>query len=95
MLFDNHVNSLINFSKTFDSNLYLKVIEDEEHQNALKSIPSTKQTIKYLISDLWPKLGFLPIDDHNMDTALIAEFFLYEWVFRVSDSTDLENLDIS
>ena len=94
-MFDSHVNVLIKFARKFDSTLYLKVINDHEHQETLKTIPTGRQSISYIINDLWPKLGFLPIDPNNMDTALIAEFFLNEWVFNIKESTDLENLEVT
>jgi len=46
------------------------------------------------VKDLWKKLGFLPIDPNNPGTALIAEYFLNEIVFKNPESTDLENLEL-
>ena len=54
-----------------------------------------KQNISYIVNDLWPKLGFLPIDETNPGTALIAEYFLNELVIKDSGSTDLENLELN
>ena len=53
-----------------------------------------KMNISYLINDLWPKLGFLPIDETNPGTALIAEYFLNELVIKDAETIDLENLDL-
>jgi len=47
-----------------------------------------------VVKDLWKKLGFLPIDPNNPGTALIAEYFLNEIVFKNPESTDLENLEL-
>ena len=70
------------------------VINDESHRAILRDIPDIKQSISYVISNLWIKIGFLPIDPSNPGTALIAEYFLSELVFKDFDSTDLENLDL-
>jgi len=41
---------------------------------------------------LWPKLGFLPIDEQNPGVALIAEFMLNELIFKKSKSLEELNL---
>lgn len=38
------------------------------------------------MTDLWPKLGFLPIDPENPGVALIAEFMLNELILKNSES---------
>jgi hypothetical protein len=35
------------------------------------------------MTDLWPKLGFLPIDPENPGVALIAEFMLNELILKI------------
>lgn len=49
-------------------------------------------TLDFILNDLWPKLGFLPIDPENPGVALIAEFMLNELILKNSDS--LEKLDL-
>ena len=71
------------------------VINDESRKEVLKGIPAMKQNIAYVVNDLWPKLGFLPIDETNPGTALIAEYFLNELVIRDPESTDLESLELT
>ncbi len=44
------------------------------------------------MKDLWPKLGFLPIDPENPGVALVAEFMLNELILKNSDSLDKLNL---
>jgi hypothetical protein len=44
------------------------------------------------LKDLWPKLGFLPIDPENPGVALVAEFMLNELILKNSDSLDKLNL---
>ena len=49
-------------------------------------------TLNFILTDLWPKLGFLPIDPANPGVALIAEFMLNELILKNSES--LEKLDL-
>ena len=44
------------------------------------------------MKDLWPKLGFLPIDPENPGVALVAEVMLNELILKNSDSLDKLNL---
>ena len=44
------------------------------------------------MKDLWPKLGFLPIEPENPGVALVAEFMLNELILKNSDSLDKLNL---
>ena len=80
-LFDTHINRLFQFSRSFDSDLYLKVINTHKNREILRNIQDGQKNITYIIEDLWPKLGFLPVDANNPDTALIAEYFLNALVF--------------
>ena len=70
------------------------MINDNARKEIIKEIPQMSQNISYVIKDLWPKLGFLPIDETNPGTALIAEYFLNELVIADPESTDLENLQM-
>ena len=49
-------------------------------------------TLEYIYNDLWPKLGFLPVDPENPGITLIAEFMLNELILKHSES--LENLNL-
>jgi hypothetical protein len=44
------------------------------------------------LKDLWPKLGFLPIDPENPGVALVAEFMLNELILKNSESLEKLNL---
>ena len=44
------------------------------------------------MDDLWPKLGFLPVDPNNEGFALVAEFMLNELILKYSESLDKLNL---
>lgn len=44
------------------------------------------------MKDLWPKLGFLPIDPENPGVALVAEFMLNELILKNSESLEKLNL---
>jgi hypothetical protein len=48
--------------------------------------------IDYISNELWPKLGFLPIDPENPALALIAEYMLNELIFK--NSNDFEELNL-
>lgn len=48
--------------------------------------------LKYILTDLWPKLGFLPIDPENPGVALVAEFMLNELILKNSESLEELNL---
>ena len=40
-------------------------------------------------------LGFLPIDESKPDSALIAEYFLNECIFKDKESSNLDSLDLT
>lgn len=44
------------------------------------------------MEDLWPRIGFLPIDPENPGLVLIAEFMLNELILKYSESLDKLNL---
>ena len=48
--------------------------------------------LSYILKDLWPKLGFLPIDHENPGVALEAEFMLNELILKNSESLEKLNL---
>lgn len=48
--------------------------------------------MKYILTNLWPKLGFLPIDPENPGVALVAEFMLNELILKNSESLEELNL---
>merc|ERR1712226_952948 len=58
----------------------------------IHSAPDSNVPLSYITNDLWPKLGFLPIDPENPGVALIAEFMLNELVLKNSESLESLNL---
>lgn len=54
----------------------------------IHSAPNEPVTLGYILKDLWPKLGFLPIDPENPGVALVAEFMLNELILKNSESID-------
>ena len=48
--------------------------------------------LSYILEDLWPRIGFLPIDPENPGLVLIAEFMLNELILKYSESLDKLNL---
>lgn len=54
----------------------------------IHSAPNEPVTLSYILKDLWPKLGFLPIDPENPGVALVAEFMLNELILKNSESID-------
>ena len=45
-----------------------------------------------VLEDLWPKLGFLPVDPNNEGFTLVAEFMLNELILKYSESLERLNL---
>lgn len=68
------------------------IANDNERREFIHNAPDDLVTLNYILKDLWPKLGFLPIDPENPGVALIAEFMLNELILKNSDS--LEKLDL-
>lgn len=68
------------------------IAHDPERREFIHEAPDTEVPLSYIINDLWPKLGFLPIDPENPGVALIAEFMLYELILKNSESLDRLNL---
>ena len=68
------------------------IANDPIRREFIHSAPETNVPLSYITTDLWPKLGFLPIDPENPGVALIAEFMLNELVLKNSDSLESLNL---
>ena len=84
---------IIEFSQQFDPTETLMIIaNDPERREFIHSAPDTLVPLSYITTDLWPKLGFLPIDPENPGVALIAEFMLNELVLKNSESLQKLNL---
>lgn len=68
------------------------IANDPERRDFIHNAPDELVPLSYIITDLWPKLGFLPIDAENPGVALIAEFMLNELILKNSESLDELNL---
>lgn len=68
------------------------IAEDQERREFIHNAPDALVPLSYIIDDLWPKLGFLPLDPENQVIALIAEYMLNEIILKNSDSLDKLNL---
>ena len=68
------------------------IANDPERRESIHGALDDLVPLSYITSDLWPKLGFLPIDPENPGVALIAEFMLNELILKNSDSLDKLNL---
>jgi hypothetical protein len=68
------------------------IADDPVRRDFIHSAPDHPVPLKYITTDLWPKLGFLPIDPENPGVALIAEFMLNELILKNSDSLQQLNL---
>ena len=68
------------------------IANDPIRREFIHSAPETNVPLSYITLDLWPKLGFLPIDPENPGVALIAEFMLNELVLKNSDTLESLNL---
>jgi len=64
------------------------IANDGERREFIHSAPEKPVPLSYIINDLWPKLGFLPIDPKNPGVALIAEFMLNELILKNSESLE-------
>ena len=70
----------------------MQIASDEQKREFIHSAPNEPVTLAYILKDLWPKLGFLPIDPENPGVALVAEFMLNELILKNSESLDELNL---
>ena len=68
------------------------IANDPVRREFIHSAPESNVPLQYITTDLWPKLGFLPIDPENPGVALIAEFMLNELILKNSDSLESLNL---
>jgi len=68
------------------------IANDPVRREFIHSAPEEPVPLSYITTDLWPKLGFLPIDPENPGVALIAEFMLNELILKNSGSLDQLNL---
>ncbi len=92
-IFNYYLQCIIEFSQQFDPTETLMIIaNDPERRMIIHSAPNALVPLSYITQDLWPKLGFLPIDPENPGVALIAEFMLNELILKNSDSLDQLNL---
>ena len=71
----------------------MQIASDEHKRMWIHSAPNEPVTLQFILKDLWPKLGFLPIDPENPGVALVAEFMLNELILKNSES--LEELDLN
>jgi len=92
-IFNYYLHCIVEFSQQFDPTETLMIIaEDQERREFIHNSPDTLVPLSYITDDLWPKLGFLPIDPENQVIALIAEYMLNEIILKNSDSLDKLNL---
>jgi len=92
-LFNYYLQCIIEFSQQFDpTDTLMQIASDEEKREYIHAAPDKPVTLQFILKDLWPKLGFLPIDPENPGVALVAEFMLNELILKNSES--LEQLDL-
>lgn len=92
-IFNYYLQCIIEFSQQFDPTETLMIIaNDQERREHIHNAPDELVPLSYIVNELWPKLGFLPIDAENPGVALIAEFMLNELILKNSDSLDTLNL---
>lgn len=92
-IFNYYLQCIIEFSQQFDPTETLMIIaNDPVRREFIHSAPEEPVPLSYITTDLWPKLGFLPIDPENPGVALIAEFMLNELILKNSGSLDQLNL---
>lgn len=70
----------------------MQIASDPERREYIHTAPDSAVPLSYILKDLWPKLGFLPIDPENPGVALVAEFMLNELILKNSESLDELNL---
>lgn len=92
-IFNYYLQCIIEFSQQFDPTETLMIIaNDPERREFIHAAPDSLVPLSYITTDLWPKLGFLPIDPENPGVALIAEFMLNELILKNSESLEKLNL---
>lgn len=88
-IFNYYLQCIIEFSQSFDPTETLLIIaNDPERREFIHGALEELVPLNYILTDLWPKLGFLPIDQNNPGVALIAEFMLNELILKNSESLD-------
>ena len=93
-LFNYYLQCIIEFSQQFDpTDTLMQIASDEQKRTWIHQAPNEPVTLQYILRDLWPKLGFLPIDPENPGVALVAEFMLNELILKNSES--LDELDLT
>jgi len=70
----------------------MQIAGDDQKREWIHSAPDEPVNLQYILKDLWPKLGFLPIDPENPGVALVAEFMLNELILKNSESLEELNL---
>ena len=59
----------------------------------IEELDTSKQyTLDFIVSDLWPKLGLLPLPLGHEDGISAAEYLLFELVFKHSKEINKLNL---
>ena len=51
---------------------------DKKRIKAIKAAPDRLVPLFYVVEDLWPRIGFLPVDAENPH---MPEFMLFELIF--------------
>ena len=84
---------MIRFNQDFDpTETLMAIAKDPERIKAILAAPDQLVPLSYILEDLRPRIGFLPIDPENPGLVLIAEFMLNELILKYSES--LEKLDL-
>lgn len=92
-LFNYYLQCIIEFSQQFDpTDTLMQIAGDDQKREWIHSAPEEPVNLQYILKDLWPKLGFLPIDPENPGVALVAEFMLNELILKNSESLEELNL---
>lgn len=92
-LFNYYLELVIRFNQDFDpTETLMAIAKDGERIEAILNAPDALVPLSYILEDLWPRIGFLPIDPENPGLVLIAEFMLNELILKYSESLDKLNL---
>ena len=62
------------------------IANDPERRQYIEEAPDSDVNLEYVLEDLWPSLGFLPIDPDSPGIAIVSEFMLYELILKYSES---------
>ena len=88
-LFNYYLELVIRFNQDFDpTETLMAIAKDPERIEAILAAPDQLVPLSYILEDLWPRIGFLPIDPENPGLVLIAEFMLNELILKYSESLD-------